>query len=63
MRYFKKTENDNLTELKVTEFENTGAEEIERAEHDGLVLGIRVFLSGEDKTEVKNDLNKDGYYE
>lgn len=63
MRYFKKTDNDNLTELKVTEFEYSGAEEIERAEHDGLVLGIRVFLSGEDETDVKNDLNKDGYYD
>ena len=63
MRYFKKTDNDNLTELKVTEFEYTGAEEIERTEHDCLVMGIRVFLSGEDATKVKNDINKDGYYE
>ncbi len=63
MRYFKKIDNDNLIELKATEFECSGAEEIERTEHDGFCLGIRVFIGGEDETKVKSDLNKDGYYD
>lgn len=63
MRYYKKTENEKLTELKATELDLSGAVEIERAEYDSLNMGIRVFLSGEDENKVKNDINKDGYYD
>ena len=64
MRYYKKEENGKITELSKSDNNFTGATgEIERVEYDSLILGIRVFLNGEDADSVKNDLNRDGHYD
>lgn len=63
MKYYKTLHNGAITELSKSDSNFTGAtEEISRAEYDGLILGIRVFLNEEDKNKVINDINGDGYY-
>lgn len=63
MRYYKKEENGKIIELSKSDNNFTAAtEEIERVEYDSLILGIRVFLNGEDAEAVKIDVNRDGYY-
>lgn len=63
MRYYKSIINGRITEVAKSDNNFTAAtEEIERSEYDGLILGIRVFLNGENRDKVKGDLNGDGYY-
>ena len=64
MRYYKAIINGRITELAKSDNNFTAAkEEIERSEYDGLILGIRIFLNGENQDKVKSDLNGDGYYD
>lgn len=64
MKYYKTVKNNSIIELSKSDNNFTGAsEEINRNEYDSLILGIRVFLNGENQEKVKNDLNGDGYYD
>ncbi|MGI6279434.1 MAG: hypothetical protein ACOYJS_02615 [Acutalibacteraceae bacterium] len=64
MRYFKTLKDGKITELAKSDGNFTAStEEIERSEYDGLILGIRVFLNGENPQKVKWDINGDGYYD
>ena len=64
MKYFKTLLDGAMTELSKSDNNFTDAtEEINRSEYDGLILGIRVFLNGEDQQKVINDINGDGYYD
>ncbi len=64
MKYFKTLLDGAITELSKSDNNFTDAtEEINRSEYDGLILGIRVFLNGEDRQKVINDINGDGYYD
>lgn len=64
MKYYKTVKNNSIIELSKSDNNFTDAsEQISRNEYDSLILGIRVFLNGEDQDKVKNDLNGDGYYD
>lgn len=63
MKYYKTLVDGAITQLSKSDNNFTDAtEQISRSEYDGLILGIRVFLNGEDKQKVINDINGDRYY-
>lgn len=64
MKHYKKEENGKIIEVSKSDNNFTGATvEIGRVEYDSLILGIRVFLNGENAEAVKNDVNRDGHYD